>query len=73
MLVTKLTQLKVTPEQMQGLVGFMGKMAEYAPDFKGPVQVDEAVRTNMLLWEKVSIESGYSGAFVSHLGNKQWL
>ena len=54
-------------------MGFMGKMAAYAPDFKGPVSVDEAVRTNVALWKKVSIEDGYGGAFVSHLGNKQWV
>ena len=69
----ELTRGLVTPEQMQGLMGFMGKMAAYAPDFKGPVAVDEAVRTNVALWEKVSIEDGYGGAFVSHLGNKQWV
>ena len=51
----------------------MGKIATYAPHFKGPVPVDEAARANRLIWEKVSIDNGYGGAFVSHLGNKQWL
>ncbi|KAF2129904.1 putative short chain dehydrogenase [Dothidotthia symphoricarpi CBS 119687] len=63
----------VTPEQTQGLMGFMGNLLAYAPDFKGPTPVDEAVRVNRALWEKISIDSGYGGGFVSHLGTKQWL
>jgi hypothetical protein len=55
------------------LVGFIGKLSTYAPHFKGPMPVDEAVRINRSLWEKVSIDSGHGGAFVSHFGNKQWV
>jgi hypothetical protein len=63
----------VTPEQMQGLAGFFGKLATYAPDFKGPVPVNEAIPVIRGAWEKASIESGHGGAFISHLGTKQWL
>ncbi|MCJ1473925.1 hypothetical protein MMC13_002581 [Lambiella insularis] len=63
----------VTPEQIQGLMGFMGKLSTYAPHFKGATPVDEAIRTNMSTWEKISIDGGYGGAFISHFGNKQWL
>ncbi|SPO03145.1 related to protoporphyrinogen oxidase [Cephalotrichum gorgonifer] len=63
----------VTPEQTQGLGEVMGRFAAYAPHFKGPTPVDEAIRTVRSLVEKASIENGYGGAFVSHLGNKQWL
>ncbi|KAJ5569438.1 uncharacterized protein N7459_008868 [Penicillium hispanicum] len=62
-----------TPEQIQRLSGFMGKLSTYAPHFKGPIPVDEAIRTLRSTWEKVSIDSGYGGAFISQSGNKQWL
>ncbi|EXJ84272.1 hypothetical protein A1O3_04939 [Capronia epimyces CBS 606.96] len=62
-----------TPEQIQGLMKFMGKLATYAPHFKGPTPVDEAIRTIRSTWEKISIDGGYGGAFISHLGNKQWI
>lgn len=63
----------LTPEQFQGLSGFFGAIAKYAPDFNGPAKVDDAARVNIALWKRVSIEDGYGGAFVSHFGNKQWV
>jgi hypothetical protein len=54
-------------------MGFMGKLSTYAPHFKGPTPVDEAIRNIRSTWEKVGIDSGYGGAFISHFGNKQWL
>lgn len=62
-----------TPEQVQSLMVFMGKIQAYAPHFKGPVPVEEGAAANIAIWEKVSVEAGYGGAFVSHLGNKQWV
>ncbi|KAL8917622.1 MAG: hypothetical protein Q9172_005763 [Xanthocarpia lactea] len=62
-----------TPEQIQSLTGFMGKLSTYAPHFKGFTPVDEAIQTLRSTWEKVSIDNGYGGAFTSHFGNKQWL
>ncbi|KAH7402249.1 putative short chain dehydrogenase [Phaeosphaeria sp. MPI-PUGE-AT-0046c] len=64
---------QLSPEQIQSLEGFMGKMLRYAPHFKGPVSVDEAVKANIATIEKASIEGGYGGAFISHLGTKQWV
>jgi hypothetical protein len=52
-------------------MGFMSKLAVLMLDFKGPSPVDEAV--NRATWEKISIEDGYGGAFVSHHGTKEWL
>lgn len=62
-----------TPEEIQGLTGFMGKLVTYAPHFKGPITPEESVRHVRSTWEKASIEGGFGGAFVSHLGNKQWV
>ncbi|GAW17413.1 hypothetical protein ANO14919_068700 [Xylariales sp. No.14919] len=62
-----------TPEQMQGLMGFIGKLKIYAPDFKGPISTVESVQHIRSVMEKASIENGDGGAYVSHLGNKQWV
>ncbi|KAF2815384.1 putative short chain dehydrogenase [Mytilinidion resinicola] len=62
-----------TPEQVQGLMESMRKFSNYAPHFKGPTPVDEAIRNIRSTWERASIDSGYGGAFISHFGNKQWL
>ncbi|KAF2828227.1 putative short chain dehydrogenase [Ophiobolus disseminans] len=63
----------VTPEQMPGLMKFMEKLATYAPDFKGATPVDEAVQLIIATWEKLSIEAGYGGKFISQHGDKNWL
>lgn len=62
-----------TPEQIQSLMGFMTKISAYAPDFKGATPVEEAIPIMRSTWEKISIESGYGGAFISQFGNKQWI
>ncbi|KAI0860836.1 putative short chain dehydrogenase [Xylaria cubensis] len=62
-----------TPEQIQGLGGFLGKITAYAPHFKGPISTEESVRCIKSVWEKASIENGDGGSFVSHLGTKQWV
>ncbi|KAH1553234.1 hypothetical protein KXX57_007031 [Aspergillus fumigatus] len=62
-----------TPEEIQALMGLTGKLAAYAPHFKGPITPQEFVRHARSTWEKASIEGGSGGAFVSHFGNKQWV
>lgn len=52
---------------------FVGKLATYAPHFKGPISTEESVRAIRSVWDKASIENGDGGTFVSHLGNKQWV
>ncbi|KAJ2979820.1 hypothetical protein NUW58_g7104 [Xylaria curta] len=63
----------ITPEQMQGMGGFIQKLAAYAPHFKGPISPEESVKCVRATWEKASIENGSAGAFVSHNGDKQWV
>ncbi|GAW25699.1 putative short chain dehydrogenase [Rosellinia necatrix] len=62
-----------TPEQMQGLMGFIGQLKVYAPDFAGPISTESSVQHIRAVWEKASVENGDGGSFVSHLGNKQWV
>jgi len=64
---------KVSQEELQGLMAFAGKLASYAPHFKGPITPEESVKAVRSVWEKASIENGHGGAFISHLGNKQWV
>jgi hypothetical protein len=54
-------------------MAFAGKLASYAPHFKGPITPEESVKAVRSVWEKASIENGHAGAFISHLGNKQWV
>ena len=51
----------------------MKKMVEYAPHFKGPTPVADGIPQIRETWEKASIETGFSGAFISQFGNKQWV
>jgi hypothetical protein len=50
------------------------KFLAYAPDFAGPVPPETAVKDLLSLIRTASLESGYGGASVSHLGKGQpWL
>ncbi|KAI1660858.1 putative short chain dehydrogenase [Daldinia decipiens] len=62
-----------TPEQLQKLGGGLGKFAEYAPNFTGPITPEVAVKMVRSVWDNASIENGDGGAFLSQYGNKQWL
>ncbi|KAM7183489.1 hypothetical protein V8F20_012608 [Naviculisporaceae sp. PSN 640] len=63
----------VTPEQLQELQQFGQQLLKYAPDFKGPITPEQSVKYMQAVWEKASVEEGWSGQFVSHLGNKKWV
>ena len=63
----------VTPKQLEGLQGMFAGFVSYAPDFKGPVSPEVAVKNVMKVVGDASVEKGDGGAFLSHLGNKQWL
>jgi hypothetical protein len=51
----------------------ISKFAAYAPHFKGPISAEESVNAVLSVAERASVEGGDGGAFISHLGNKQWL
>jgi len=51
----------------------ISKFAAYAPHFKGPISAEESIKAVMEVVEKASVDGGDGGAFISHLGNKQWL
>ncbi|KAJ5648816.1 uncharacterized protein N7484_002539 [Penicillium longicatenatum] len=51
----------------------VGKFAEYAPHFQRPLTPQESIKAVLAVMHKASIANGDGGAFISHLGNKQWL
>jgi NAD(P)-dependent dehydrogenase (short-subunit alcohol dehydrogenase family) len=67
------TKRVLTDEQKQGFMEMAAKFATYAPHFTGPITPEESVKKVLSVINKASIEDGYAGAFISHLGNKQWL
>lgn len=62
-----------TPEQGARATALMGKFAEYAPHFKGPITAEESIRLVLSVVYKSSLADGLGGGFVSQFGNKQWL
>jgi hypothetical protein len=63
----------VTEEEGKKAMALGMKFKQYAPHFNGPSTPESAVKDVILVFEKASVENGDGGAFVSHLGNKQWL
>jgi hypothetical protein len=48
------------------------KLINYAPEFKGPTRPEDAARDVLNFVENAKLTDGLAGAFVSHLGNKNW-
>ncbi|KAI1192841.1 NAD(P)-binding protein [Nemania serpens] len=71
--VGKINLEKLTERQIAGFGELVGKFQQYQPNFQGPVPTEVAIKDVIRTWESASIEKGDGGAFVSHLGNKQWL
>lgn len=49
------------------------KFAAYAPHFTAPDSPADSVKQVLGILESKSLANGDGGAFVSHLGTKQWL
>ncbi|KAI0879967.1 putative short chain dehydrogenase [Annulohypoxylon maeteangense] len=62
-----------TPEQLAKFGGIMEKFLKFAPHFKGADTPENSIPAVRSVWENASVEKGDGGAFLSHLGNKQWL
>ena len=63
----------MTEDQIKNAIALGRKLARYAPHFTGRVTPAESVKDMMAVINKATLEGGYSGSFISHLGNKQWL
>ncbi|KAJ2980345.1 hypothetical protein NUW58_g6968 [Xylaria curta] len=71
--VGKIQSNRLTQRQVAEYATLFGKFQQYQPNFKGPVAPEQAVKDVISVWENASLENGDGGAFLSHLGNKQWL
>ncbi|KAI1109346.1 NAD(P)-binding protein [Nemania sp. NC0429] len=71
--VGKVNPEKLTEREIAGYGELMEKLQRYQPNFKGPVSTEVAINAVIKTWENASIEKGDGGAFISHLGNKQWI
>lgn len=63
----------VTKEQRNSVAALGAKFFSYAPHFTGPAMPEQSVNDVLNVINKASLESGYGGSFILHLGNKQWL
>jgi len=60
------------PDEMENIVELVGKFKKAAPEWNGqPLAPHESVKSMLEVISRLT--SVDSGAFVSHLGNKQWL
>ncbi|KAH8705765.1 hypothetical protein BGW36DRAFT_285335 [Talaromyces proteolyticus] len=67
------TERNKEPEDADKAAILVGKFSKYAPHFVRPLTPEESVTAVLSVSRKASIANGDGGAFVSHLGNKQWL
>jgi NAD(P)-dependent dehydrogenase (short-subunit alcohol dehydrogenase family) len=63
----------VDPAKLSSLQGMVAKFKEYAPHFTGPITPEESIKLMLGVIESSSVENGRGGAFISQLGNRQWL
>ncbi|CAG8235931.1 unnamed protein product [Penicillium salamii] len=70
---TERNQVEPAKEDADKVAVLVQKFVEYAPHFERPLAPAESVSAVLSVLEKSSIANGDGGAFISHLGNKQWL
>ncbi|OGE54077.1 hypothetical protein PENARI_c006G05265 [Penicillium arizonense] len=70
---TERNKVEAAPEDVDKANILVGKFVEYAPHFQRPLTPEESVTAVLSVMNKASIANGDGGAFISHLGNKQWL
>ncbi|RAH41255.1 NAD(P)-binding protein [Aspergillus brunneoviolaceus CBS 621.78] len=58
--------------EAEGRRRMVAKLQAYAPHFSSPMTMEDSVRWQLEVIENATVET-HGGAFVSHLGNKQWL
>ncbi|KAJ4355642.1 uncharacterized protein N0V89_003662 [Didymosphaeria variabile] len=64
---------KLSPTQGAKLQEVTAKFQQYSPSFTGPYEPVEAVKKMTSTLDKLSIENGDQGKYLSHLGTKRWL
>ena len=62
----------LTEKETASFMELAVKLQGYAPDFKGPISVEESVEKQLKVIHEATVQTS-GGAFVSHSGNKRWL
>ncbi|KAI8634244.1 NAD(P)-binding protein [Xylariaceae sp. FL1651] len=63
-----------TEEQMKAVMAQLASFQEYSPTFKGLITPAESVQCMLSVIDKASLEGGYGGGFISHLGKgEKWI
>ncbi|KAJ5971881.1 Short-chain dehydrogenase/reductase SDR [Penicillium vulpinum] len=70
---TERNNVEPAPEDADKVATLVGNFVKYAPHFQRPLTPEESVAAVLSVMDKASIANGDGGAFISHLGNKQWL
>jgi hypothetical protein len=65
--------IAVPEEVQQKMMKLATAFQKYAPHFTGAITPEVSVKAVLSVIENASLEKGDGGAFISHLGNKQWL
>lgn len=63
----------VSEKELPGFAATAAKFQAYAPHFKEQQTTEQSVKAVISVYEKASVENGDGGAFISHLGTKQWI
>lgn len=63
----------VSPKGNAKLQEFVAKLQVYSPTFKGAYEPIESVKHMLSSLDKLSIENGDQGKYLSHLGTKRWI
>jgi len=71
MIVLNLTTQIALPEHIPRIQEMGAKFSSLYPNFKGPITPAESVPLMKKVIDNMKIED--SGAFLSHLGSKEWL
>lgn len=71
MIVWNLTTRIALPEHIPRMQEMGAKFASIYPHFKGPITPAQSVPLMKKVIDNMTIED--SGAFLSHLGSKEWL
>jgi NAD(P)-dependent dehydrogenase (short-subunit alcohol dehydrogenase family) len=63
----------VDAEQGAKLQAIIAKFQAYAPNFKGAYEPVDSAKHMLSVLDKLSVENGDTGKYLSHLGTKRWL
>jgi NAD(P)-dependent dehydrogenase (short-subunit alcohol dehydrogenase family) len=65
--------VSVPEEEGAKVMAMTQKFKAYAPHIKGQAEPEESVKHVLAVVDKVSLQNGDGGNFLSHKGNKQWV